>query len=471
MEQKIHSWILDYTINQDTLIQNICEYSNDKSYLLDLNKKHGTLIEKTIIDIATFHFKRLNIHNTENHYVEFSCKSTFDKLTDCDFNKYTKYTDNNLYPLLSCITYFNDVYNSPNIITNVNKESYNYKLFEEQNQIILSFPKSNLQISFDGNLYTTATTLNTQDIQDRYTISVNIWNHKPNNIDYYKPFHNNNNESFDMANTIINTNEVNIPSIYVCNDIINFKLFNDMLYNNKHNAGHIFDNIIKQYHKDNNENINTIKFVLDHSIKEKENQITLKNKYGDIIDDLKNITDNKFVVTHNRFLQRFTYTNIFTNDMCDYIVNESNNFAKNNGGWNTKRHEHYPTTDLPVENIPSIFPLIMQSLKTITNKIKTSYQIHDDMILDVVDLFIVKYNSQEQNSLEMHLDSSQISFNILLNNHNDFEGGGTYFEDGLTCKLECGDMLIHSGRIKHTGLPITKGERYLLVGFINIKIQ
>jgi len=469
MEEKIHSWILDYTINQDTLIQNICKHSNDKSYLLDLTKQQGTLIEKIIIDIATFHLKRLNIHNTENHYVEFSCKSTFDKIIDCDFNKYTKYTDTNVFPILSCITYFNDVYNSPNVITNINNESYNYKLFEEQNQIVLSLPKSNLQISFDGNLYTTATTLNTQDTQDRYTISVNIWNHKPNNIDYYKSFHNN--DSFDMSNTIINTNQVDIPCINVSSDIINYKLFNNMLYMNKHTAGHIFDNIIKQYYKDNNENINTIKFVLDNSIKEKEELIKLKNKYGPIVDDLKYINDNYTIgLTNNRFLQRFTFTKIFTSDMCKYIINETKTFASKNGGWQTKRHNNYPTTDLTVESIPSIFNLITYSLHTISDKIKTSYQIHN-ISIDFYDLFVVNYNSTRQNFLEMHTDGSDISFNILLSDPNDFEGGGTYFEDGLTTKLERGDMLIHSGKVRHSGLEITKGERFILVGFVKICID
>ena len=63
-----------------------------------------------------------------------------------------------------------------------------------------------------------------------------------------------------------------------------------------------------------------------------------------------------------------------------------------------------------------------------------------------------------------------ITFNLLLSNENDFEGGGTYFDDGLNLFLEQGDLLIHSGKVKHCGLPIKKGFRYLLVGFINIKL-
>ena len=63
-----------------------------------------------------------------------------------------------------------------------------------------------------------------------------------------------------------------------------------------------------------------------------------------------------------------------------------------------------------------------------------------------------------------------MSFNILLSNNSDFEGGGTYFDDGLTSKTEQGDLLIHSSKIKHSGKPITKGKRYLLVGFVNLQL-
>jgi predicted 2-oxoglutarate/Fe(II)-dependent dioxygenase YbiX len=89
----------------------------------------------------------------------------------------------------------------------------------------------------------------------------------------------------------------------------------------------------------------------------------------------------------------------------------------------------------------------------------------------VNDLFVVKYKHDEQKYLEIHTDVSMFSFNILLSDQKDFEGGGTYFEDGITTFLEQGDMLIHSGRTKHSGKSITKGVRYVLVGFLDIKMK
>lgn len=209
-------------------------------------------------------------------------------------------------------------------------------------------------------------------------------------------------------------------------------------------------------------------FVLDSTVERKEINAKLKNKYGDIIDDINEIMDEKAILKYNRFLQRFHYTKVYTLDLCRYIINESEKHAANNGGWTTKRHINYPTTDLPVEKIPSIFGLVLETLHTIVKKVKKSYGLKDDMVVGVQDLFIVKYKDNEQNGLDMHCDNSFLSFNILLSDNEDFEGGGTYFDDGLTAYLEQGDILIHSSKIKHAGLPITKGTRYLLVGFLNI---
>ena len=67
----------------------------------------------------------------------------------------------------------------------------------------------------------------------------------------------------------------------------------------------------------------------------------------------------------------------------------------------------------------------------------------------------------------MHADGSLFSINILLNDPADFDGGGTYFE--LTCQRvrpPRGSAIAHSGDLRHCGKPITRGERYLLVGFI-----
>jgi hypothetical protein len=182
------------------------------------------------------------------------------------------------------------------------------------------------------------------------------------------------------------------------------------------------------------------------------------------------INDNNHIDTscNPKFIQRFIKKNIYESYICDWIIRESEKYAFENGGWTTTRHDLYPTTDLPLKKITSIFPFISESLFTIIQFIKKSYCLDDKHIFNVHDVFIIKYDANLQSNLEIHTDNSEISVNILLSDPNEFEGGGTYFDDGIVTFLEKGDALIHCGKTKHSGLEITKGRRYILVAFIHI---
>jgi predicted 2-oxoglutarate/Fe(II)-dependent dioxygenase YbiX len=83
----------------------------------------------------------------------------------------------------------------------------------------------------------------------------------------------------------------------------------------------------------------------------------------------------------------------------------------------------------------------------------------------------VKYEDDKQCHLEMHDDDSTITSAILLSDNNDFSGGGILFEDELQYNLNIGDMIIHCGKSKHSGVKITNGKRYVLVLFIKIFVN
>jgi hypothetical protein len=297
-------------------------------------------------------------------------------------------------------------------------DCYKYKEFESQSEVILSLPVRNKQITFDGRFFHGSTTLfDNQDIQERYIIAINFWKTKPHEIEYY----NLNPESiciddpnFERECPLITLREDNteICSIHLCDDAINYTLFNDILYNKKADTCYRFNEFIKTNRING---YNTFKFVLDYSIKEEKKHAELKNKYGVIMDDIREISNDKINLKYNRFLQRFSFPKMYSADMCRYIINECEKYAKLNGGWTTKRHHTYPTTDLPVDKIPSIFGIILETLKTITNKISLSYGLHDDMTINIKDLFVVKYKDNGQTYLDMHHDGSFLSFNILLN--------------------------------------------------------
>lgn len=80
----------------------------------------------------------------------------------------------------------------------------------------------------------------------------------------------------------------------------------------------------------------------------------------------------------------------------------------------------------------------------------------------------VQYSTVEggQNKLAIHQDDALISFNILLSDPSDFEGGGTYFKHvNKTVPLQRGGCIVHDSEIPHAGAAITSGYRTILVGF------
>lgn len=467
--EKIKIWKINDTnciLTKEEIINNLFE----KTRLLDLTKTKYSKIEKYVYDIAIYHFNKLNININSNYFVEFWIKSKFDthKLhVDCDENLKNINLEYN-YPLLSCITYFNET-KTPTIITNINMNKYMYKKFDNEKSIFFSFPKKNKQITFDGKYFHGSTILNEEYniYEDRYILAINLWDKKPNNIDYFMP----DNKAEEMYNNNItlldiNESEEEIKPILVDNKILNYKLFENILYKKQKNVFFFLKDLVSS----ELDKFNNFKLYCDENEEKNKQTLELKNKYGDIINDFIELQDEKNIIKYNRFLQRFLYTDIYCPSICNWIISQCENYATNNGGWTKKRHNKYPTTDLPIESIPHVFTFVLESFNTISKKIRNSYNLHEDMKLNIIDLFVVKYKYDEQNHLEMHCDGSFISFNILLNSTSDFEGGGTYFDDGLIMKQEQGQIIIHSSKIKHAGLPITKGLRYLLVGFINIEL-
>ena len=68
----------------------------------------------------------------------------------------------------------------------------------------------------------------------------------------------------------------------------------------------------------------------------------------------------------------------------------------------------------------------------------------------------------------MHTDGCLVSFNVLLNSHADFEGGGTLFE-GIEkpVQIQQGDCVIHDAHLRHGGMEVSSGVRMILVGFVD----
>jgi hypothetical protein len=460
---KIENWEIDVTSEISEMIYD--HFTNEfiqKTKLLNTNQDNFNLLEKYVYDISMFHFNRLNIeYNSDMHYIEFWCKTNVQLNNfhfDCDENE-RNMENNFIYPLLSNIIYLNDsIY--PTVITDINLEKYKYKEFQNEKNIMIVFPKKNKHITFDGSKRHGVSSIFEEDNINgsRYIIAINLWDRKPTNVKYYQKQQIE--KTYDNNMQLVNITPCKqVENVIFTKDLLNNDFFENLFYKNK-NMCSVFSDLLKTRFYENNEYIFKIEEKKDEEFKIKKDE-----KFKIDYENIKTI-DN--ISSNNRFLQRFILNNIYSQDTCEWLINESELYARENGGWTTNRHNKYPTTDIPVENIKPIFNYVLKTIHSIMSKIYKSYCIPENITINVVDLFIVKYEKDSQNKLETHTDGSFITFSIMLSSSKDYEGGGTEFNDGIQMFLEQGDVLVHSGHVKHSGLEVTKGQRYILVGFTSI---
>jgi hypothetical protein len=488
-------------------------------YLLNVDKENYDILEKFVFDTAVFH---LNHHtedssnNINDYFIEFWMKNTplLNNIhIDCDEDE-KEMNENIVYPTKSIITYLNN-HLYPTLFTNIDAEKYKYKSFEKENNIKLVFPKQSTQVSFDGSKYHGEIKLNeisdADDEKERLILAINIWKHKPPNIDFYESSITVSSETSNVASETSNVSSetsnvssetsnktTSLVSILdksdeelseSCVDEIN-KIYNkttrliDIFEYNKHNKQIIhadkllteplFDKLLFKndisiclLFKDEIQNALTEeKYYIDIQDNSIFNEMQLQLLNERIAKDIENISSDT-VQLNNRFLQRFVYENFFSRETCEWIIFEAKEFG-DKYGWHVFRHANYPTVDMPLRPINTVFKYCAFAFSNLFKKIFKSYCMPDKYIADVQDMFIVKYEVDAQKSLSIHKDGTHLSLNIMLSDINDYEGGGTYFDDGLTYYLNRGDVLVHSGYINHGSHDITKGERYVLVVFFNI---
>lgn len=170
------------------------------------------------------------------------------------------------------------------------------------------------------------------------------------------------------------------------------------------------------------------------------------------------------------FLLHRTKAPVFASNECQSIINEAERVASDMG-WTSSRHGNYPTTDIPLVELPVSLKFLCLALKErIYPLLRIQFEdyLPDLKKLRVADGFVVKYDAEGgQTELKAHRDGSVVSFNIALNPSDEYEGGGTWFESlGDSTRVEVGEMLSHASGILHGGHGITKGIRYIMVCFV-----
>ncbi len=155
----------------------------------------------------------------------------------------------------------------------------------------------------------------------------------------------------------------------------------------------------------------------------------------------------------NRLVQRFVYEGIYSKNVCEWLIMESEEYASKNNGWNADSH-------ISIDKISSIFNFCLFSFNDIFNKIIKSYCLTDSAKFSILDIFIAK------NGVELINDKSVITINIPLN---DYEEGGLQFEDGITTFLKQGDLIVYSSKSKSA--TVSNKKQYMLIAFVYVTLS
>jgi len=155
---------------------------------------------------------------------------------------------------------------------------------------------------------------------------------------------------------------------------------------------------------------------------------------------------------------------IFTEQFCKDIIEEADYQNK----WVSDRHPNYPTTDFHLNDIDFndvnykilskyAFPVV-KHIWGLTGNMWDGPEIKTES-------FLAKYSPDAQGHLDSHIDNSQYTITVALNEG--FEGGGTFYHRQETLiKAPTGNIcLFPQVSHKHSGRAITSGTRYIIVSF------
>ena len=133
-------------------------------------------------------------------------------------------------------------------------------------------------------------------------------------------------------------------------------------------------------------------------------------------------------------------------------------------------HDRHPRVQ--VQELGPLFDIVQRAVFPVITRAYNLRQVwgFPKPAFDFNDLFVVKYEAAHQRALSQHQDGSSFSFTVLLNDPSDFAGGGTYYKAfDRVLHANRGEILVHHGCQEHGGMAITKGVRYLLIGFLGLK--
>lgn len=162
-------------------------------------------------------------------------------------------------------------------------------------------------------------------------------------------------------------------------------------------------------------------------------------------------------------LGRWYEAALFSADECARLIAA----AERHGCWQLRgEYEGTATRDVDVTTIGQVWPWLEGCARQAWQPLLMSLYGVDVVVLKT--LRIVKYVASQERArgIGLHSDGSELSFVCTLSNG--FEGGGTYVR-ALSRVLSPprGSAALFCGRWVHSGVDVTRGERYVLTAFFS----
>ena len=137
------------------------------------------------------------------------------------------------------------------------------------------------------------------------------------------------------------------------------------------------------------------------------------------------------------------------------------------------RHAAHATTDVSCLDAKELRWIAAECRRRVLPRFAQAFSVDDasDGEFVLADLFVARYAADAQRALAEHEDGSPFAFVVPLNDG--FEGGGTQFVEltgAPTFKPAPGAALLFSGKNRHRGVATTKGVRYILAGFVDVRV-
>lgn len=166
---------------------------------------------------------------------------------------------------------------------------------------------------------------------------------------------------------------------------------------------------------------------------------------------------------------------------CDWVIETAEAFNAARGGWGNPPPRYAPkgtvgdavrAPHMLVADCAELNEWLNRKLETVVwPALGAQFGAKASEEMWLYDAFFLRFDGGPgRQGLDMHIDDDGLglSINLLLSDPAcDFEGGGTYFEDGdVTVTPRRGELVSHAGGLKHASVPTTAGRRYIMVGFL-----